>query len=100
MGHTLYPVGNAPLTSGQALSPCVLEVCHATKRYPSRRFLRRSANLPAQRPALNDVSLEIRQGEMVGLLGPNGAGKTTLLKTLSTLIEVDQGSVRVLGFDA
>jgi ABC-2 type transport system ATP-binding protein len=37
---------------------------------------------------------------MVGLLGPNGAGKTTLLKILSTLIEVDQGQVRVLGHDA
>ena len=54
---------------------------------------------PGGRPALKDVSLSAGRGETIGLLGPNGAGKTTLLKVLATLIEVDEGSVRVLGCD-
>lgn len=42
---------------------------------------------------LNDVSLNVRQGEIVTLLGPNGAGKTTLLSALSGLLPVQSGSV-------
>ena len=37
--------------------------------------------------ALQDVSLEIAQGEIVTLIGSNGAGKTTLLRTISSLIQ-------------
>lgn len=43
--------------------------------------------------ALNKVSLEIPTG-MFGLLGPNGAGKSTLMRTIATLQEADEGSVR------
>lgn len=99
MRHSLLPVGIGEFALNRDAAAPVLEVLHATKRYPTRALFRRAKNAPSSRPALNDISLEIREGEMVGLLGPNGAGKTTLLKTLSTLIEVDQGSVRVLGFD-
>ena len=49
--------------------------------------------------ALDDVSLEIPQGEFLGLLGPNGAGKTTLFKMLATLILPDHGSATVEGYD-
>ncbi len=44
--------------------------------------------------ALDDVTMTIPQG-MFGLLGPNGAGKSTLMRTLATLQEADQGSVRL-----
>ena len=43
--------------------------------------------------ALEDVSLTISEGEVVGLLGPNGSGKSTLVRVFSTLFEPDQGSV-------
>jgi ABC-2 type transport system ATP-binding protein len=50
--------------------------------------------------ALDDVSLTVNSGEVVGLLGPNGSGKSTLVRVFSTLIEPDQGSVSVFGVDA
>jgi ABC-2 type transport system ATP-binding protein len=49
--------------------------------------------------ALNDVSLEIQQGEFFGLLGPNGAGKTTLINVLAGLAIATSGSARVMGHD-
>jgi ABC-2 type transport system ATP-binding protein len=49
--------------------------------------------------ALNQVSLDIEQGEFFGLLGPNGAGKTTLISIISGLIRADAGSVTVHGHD-
>ena len=49
--------------------------------------------------ALDDVSLQIVEGEFFGLLGPNGAGKTTLISSLAGLIRPDSGTVSVMGFD-
>ena len=51
------------------------------------------------RTVLDDVSLAVTDGEILGLLGPNGAGKSTLLETLVGLRSVTTGSVRVLGVD-
>lgn len=50
-----------------------------------------------KRVLLNDLNLEIRQGEFIALLGPNGAGKSTLLKLLLGLLKADAGTIRVLG---
>jgi ABC-2 type transport system ATP-binding protein len=47
--------------------------------------------------ALDDVSLEIHQGEIFGLLGPNGAGKTTLIRTILDIIKPDSGRVEIFG---
>ena len=49
----------------------------------------------AKRPAVDDVSLTIRPGEIVALVGPNGAGKTTLLKLLTRLYNPTNGVIRV-----
>jgi ABC-2 type transport system ATP-binding protein len=49
--------------------------------------------------AVNDFSLEIARGEIVGLLGHNGAGKTTVMKVLTGFLEASSGSVTVDGID-
>jgi ABC-2 type transport system ATP-binding protein len=49
--------------------------------------------------ALNSVSLEIAQGEILALLGPNGAGKTTLISTICGIVQPTSGSVTVGGHD-
>lgn len=53
----------------------------------------------AEQNAVNDISLEIKEGEIFGLLGPNGAGKTTTISILSGLIKPIQGKVYIHGFD-
>ena len=49
--------------------------------------------------ALNNISLEVKQGEIFGLLGPNGAGKTTFLNILAGTVIKTNGKVNVWGFD-
>jgi len=44
-------------------------------------------------PALYEISLDVKQGEIVSLLGPNGAGKTTLLLTLSGILKTTEGRI-------
>jgi ABC-2 type transport system ATP-binding protein len=58
----------------------VLDVASLSKRY-------------AGQPAIADVSVSIRPGEVLGLIGPNGAGKTTLLESIAGLLPVDSGRV-------
>jgi ABC-2 type transport system ATP-binding protein len=64
----------------------MLEVVSVTRRY-------------GDRVALDEVSLSVRPGEIVGLLGANGAGKSTLLRTAAGLQPPDSGHVRVSGED-
>ncbi|MEP7117858.1 MAG: ABC transporter ATP-binding protein [Acidobacteriota bacterium] len=49
--------------------------------------------------AVDDVSLVVRPGEIVGLLGPNGAGKTTTLRMLAGILSPDRGRVVIDGLD-
>ena len=50
--------------------------------------------------AVNDVSIEIARGEIVGLIGNNGAGKTTLINAISGRVRANPGTVEILGVDA
>ena len=49
--------------------------------------------------ALQDISFEIKEGELFGLIGPDGAGKTTLFRILTTLLFADEGNATVAGYD-
>ncbi len=50
--------------------------------------------------AVDDISFEVQQGEIVGYLGPNGAGKSTTLKMLVGLLQPTSGEISVAGYDA
>ena len=72
------------------------------KRFPIPRPMRDVLRTPFTRrwvTSLDDVSFDVRPGELFGLLGPNGAGKTTLFKMLSTLVLPDTGTASVGGYD-
>jgi ABC-2 type transport system ATP-binding protein len=49
--------------------------------------------------AVDDISFDVKSGELFGLLGPNGAGKTTTTKMLTTLLIPTSGTARILGKD-
>lgn len=49
--------------------------------------------------ALNNVSFEVKKGEIVGFLGPNGAGKSTMMKIITCFLPPTQGDVSVCGLD-
>jgi ABC-2 type transport system ATP-binding protein len=47
--------------------------------------------------ALKNISFEVQQGELFGLIGPDGAGKSTLFRLLTTLLNPDEGSAKLMG---
>jgi ABC-2 type transport system ATP-binding protein len=49
--------------------------------------------------AIEDISFEVKEGELFGLIGPDGAGKTTIFRILTTLLLANQGTATVAGFD-
>ena len=59
-------------------------------------YSRKSSN-PVK--ALNELNLEVKEGEIFGLLGPNGAGKTTFLNILAGTVIKNSGTVNVWGHD-
>ena len=65
----------------------------------SIQHINKSYGKKGEIPALHDISLDVKKGEVFGLIGPDGAGKTTLFRILTTLILPDSGSASVAGFD-
>ena len=49
--------------------------------------------------ATDDISFDIRAGEIVGFAGPNGAGKTTVIKMLTGILKPTSGTVTINGYD-
>src|SRR6201986_822514 len=49
--------------------------------------------------AVNDISFEVKRGEIFGFLGPNGSGKTTVIKMLTGLLPLTSGAAQVEGLD-
>lgn len=65
-----------------------IKVSNLSKRYKK-----------SSRPSLDNVSLDLPQGCVLGLVGENGAGKTTLIKAITWSVKFDSGSIKVLGHD-
>lgn len=84
----------------------IIHVHHLIKEYSVYKkepgFLGSLKSLVARKyekvRAVDDISFDIQEGELVGFIGPNGAGKTTTLKCLSGLLFPTSGTVDVLGF--
>lgn len=74
--------------TGRGAVEDAIRIEHLTKRYAGGTL------------ALNDVSLRVRRGEVMGFLGPNGAGKTTAIRTMLDLLRPTSGTVTVLGHDS
>jgi ABC-2 type transport system ATP-binding protein len=64
----------------------MIQVSHLTKMY-------------GPRTAVNDLSFDVKKGEIVGFLGPNGAGKSTTMKILTGFMPATNGTANVAGFD-
>jgi ABC-2 type transport system ATP-binding protein len=80
-----------------------LEVCNVTKTFKTgrlKKLVSRSQRRKLVRPAVDDVSFRVGDGEIYGVIGANGSGKSTLIRILSTLLLPDAGEVRVFGRDA
>ena len=48
---------------------------------------------------ISDINFDINQGEIVGLIGPNGSGKTTIMKSITGLVRMNNGTVKICGSD-
>ena len=46
---------------------------------------------------IDNLNLEIKNGEILGFLGPNGAGKTTVIKMMTGILEIDEGDILIDG---
>jgi len=94
MSPEVSKINDAPLPVSEfngkseipADAPNAIEVSHIVKKY-------------GEFTAVDDVSFEVKEGEIFGLLGPNGAGKSTLIRMMTTLIPITAGSARVAGHD-
>ncbi|TDO30404.1 ABC-2 type transport system ATP-binding protein [Kribbella sp. VKM Ac-2527] len=75
-----------PHTTAGTAAPPAIELRHLTKKY-------------GHLTAVQDVSLDVPAGQVLGLLGPNGAGKTTIIKMMAGLITPTAGTVRLRGYD-
>ncbi|HIQ37863.1 MAG TPA: ABC transporter ATP-binding protein [Desulfocapsa sulfexigens] len=74
-----------------------IELQNISKTFTERNWKTFLFRKPRYTKALDDVSLTVQKGEVMGLLGPNGAGKTTLIKILATLVTPDTGHGTLAG---
>jgi len=83
MADTNARVDASPLATA---APYAIEVDHIVKKY-------------GDFTAVDDVSFNVKDGEIFGLLGPNGAGKSTLIRMMTTLIPITSGTAHIEGHD-
>jgi ABC-2 type transport system ATP-binding protein len=65
----------------------MIDISHVSKTYSGKV------------KAVNDLSLSMQPGEIIGFIGPNGAGKTTTIKMMTGILKADEGSITLNGID-
>lgn len=76
----------------------MLEVKNLSKSF-NKISIQKKKKIYSSIKAVDDISFEVSQGEIVGILGPNGAGKTTLLRMIAGMMETETGEVIVAGLN-
>ena len=77
------------------MSHSILQVEHLKKTFTTKKWFKD----PVSFTAVNDVSFDLKKGEILGLLGPNGAGKTTIIQMLLDLLTPSSGTISYFGKD-
>lgn len=73
----------------------VIEVRHLTKTYKAPKT--RADKAQKTFKAVDDLSFDVKEGEILGLLGPNGSGKSTTINCLLSLLKFDKGTIKIFG---
>ena len=81
-----HAAGSGPHSNGHTAAPNAIAVDHIVKKY-------------GDFTAVDDVTFQVKEGEIFGLLGPNGAGKSTLIRMMTTLIPITAGRAYIAGHD-
>lgn len=87
---TSKPIKPAKASESTEISKNVIEVRHLTKTYKSPKTKK-----PLK--AVDDLSFDVKEGEILGLLGPNGSGKSTTINCLLSLLKFDKGTIKIFG---
>ena len=82
----MQAVGTTRIIREMSIEQPVIEVSNLVKRY-------------GDRTVVAGITFSVGEGEIFGLLGPNGAGKSTTISILSTLLDFDEGTVKIAGLD-
>ncbi len=88
LGRLTIPRGSVPESAATTTSGASIELENLTKKYPG-----------TPQPAVENVNMEIKAGELVVFVGPSGCGKSTTLKMINRLIEPTGGRIRIDGED-
>lgn len=81
--------------SATASAANVIEVRHLTKTYKAPKT--RTDKTQKVFKAVDDLSFDVKEGEILGLLGPNGSGKSTTINCLLSLLKFDKGTIKIFG---
>ncbi|MDB5386743.1 MAG: ABC-type multidrug transport system, ATPase and permease component [Planctomycetaceae bacterium] len=92
--HRIFDLLDTPVSVSEPTAPQTIDKVEGHIRFNQVNF-----SYDDQRPALEDVSFEVRKGESVGIVGRSGSGKSTLVCLISRLYDVDSGSITIDGVD-